>query len=152
VSYCTCHMTLPCPYVRYIYFEVPYEQNSTPSLKHMAEMVNRCESNSVQKNSDSGILYTIMLGFRALSHSAVNRTKHIFLLLGLHIWFRWLYGFNWLTLVVQSLYKIEVNWCIPTFLSGDGNGCISMNAFSWEYSVMHRLQKCIVLVTIWICW
>ena len=54
-------------------------------LNHMAEMVNRCESNSVQKNSDSGILYRIMLGFQALSHSAVNRTKHIFLLLGLHI-------------------------------------------------------------------
>jgi len=78
-------MTLPCLYVRYIYFEVPCEQNSTPSSNHMAEMVNRCESNSVQKSSDSGILYMIMLGFQALSHSAVNRTKYIFLLLGVRI-------------------------------------------------------------------
>jgi hypothetical protein len=142
-------MTLPCLYVRYIYFEVPYEQNSTPALNHMAETVNRCESNSVQKNSDSGILYTIMLGFQALSHSAVNRTKYIFLLLGLQIWSRWLYGFNWPTLVVQSFYKTELNWRIPTFPSGDGNGCIFLNAFSWEYSMVHRLQKRIVLFTIW---
>jgi hypothetical protein len=78
-------MTLPCPYVSYIDFEVPYEQNNTPSSNHMAYVVNRCESNSVQKNSDLGILYTIMLGFQALFHSAVNRTKYIFLLLGVHI-------------------------------------------------------------------
>jgi len=78
-------MTLPCLYVRYIYFVVPYEQNSTPSSNLMAEMVNRCESNSVQKNCESGILYMIMLGFQALSHSAVNRTKYIFLLLGVRV-------------------------------------------------------------------
>jgi hypothetical protein len=51
----------------------------------MAEMVNRHESNLVQKNSDSGTLYMIMLGFQALSHSAVNITKCIFLLLGVYI-------------------------------------------------------------------
>jgi hypothetical protein len=79
----------------------------------------------------------------------VNRTKYIFLLLGVHILSRWLYGFNWLTLVVQSFYKAELNRCVPTFPSGDGNGRSSVNAFSWEYLMMHRLQKCKVLFTVW---
>jgi hypothetical protein len=38
------------------------------------QMVNRRESNSVLKNSDSGILYVLMFGFQALSRNAVNRT------------------------------------------------------------------------------
>jgi len=51
---------MPCPFVRYIYFQVPCEENSNTTSNHMAEMVNRCESNSVQKNSDLGILSLIL--------------------------------------------------------------------------------------------